>query len=90
VGNEVNLMEILEISRPFGHISHGRSWLERVHEEKKKKYGVLARVMESLCRKQIRIVAVIASPMGPVCDQSLKEWQKTSDAIAKRCENSEK
>jgi hypothetical protein len=76
VRNDVNVIEILEFSCPYGHISHGRDSLERVYEEKKRKYADLARTMARLCGKQVRVTAVIVSSMGAVYNESLKELQK--------------
>jgi hypothetical protein len=48
--NEVRMMDILEFSRPYGHISHGSDSLQPVHTEKKRKYSDLANELTRLRR----------------------------------------
>jgi hypothetical protein len=50
--------------------------LERVYEEKKRKYAGLARNLKRLRKGQVRVTAVIVSSMGAVYDKSLKDLQK--------------
>jgi hypothetical protein len=46
--NEGRMMEILEFSYPYGHISHGSDSLQRVYTEKKRKYADLANELRRL------------------------------------------
>jgi hypothetical protein len=73
---EEKIVEIIEFSCPYGYISRGRNTLERVYEEKKKKYERLARTLKQLRQEQVRITAVIVSSMGAVYNQSMKDLQK--------------
>ena len=73
---EEKVIEILEFSCPYGYVSRGRNTLERVYEEKKRKYTELARNLKRLRREEVRVTAVIVSSMGAVYDQSLKDLQK--------------
>jgi 3-dehydroquinate dehydratase len=74
--NKTRLLEIIEFSCPYGHISHGRDALERVYEQKKNKYADLANELKRLRREQVRVTAVIVSSMGAVYGPSLKDLQK--------------
>jgi hypothetical protein len=72
---EVKMMEIVEFSCPYGHISHRRNTLERVFKEKKRKYAELARELKRLRRDAVRVTAMIVSSMGAVYEKSLKKVQ---------------
>jgi hypothetical protein len=61
---EEQVTEIIEFSCPYGYISQGRNTLERVYEEKKRKYTELARNLKRLRKGQARVTAVIVSSMG--------------------------
>jgi sugar phosphate isomerase/epimerase len=69
-------MEILEFSCLYRHISHGINSLERVYEEKKRKYAELAKELKNLQREQVRVTAVIDSSMGAIYDPGLKDLLK--------------
>jgi hypothetical protein len=75
-GNELKTFEIIEFSCPYGYVSHGRNSLERVYEEKKRKYEELAGELRRLRREEVRVTAVIVSSMGAVYGPSLKDLQK--------------
>jgi hypothetical protein len=74
--NEEKVIEIIEFSCPYGRTSHGQNTLERVYEEKKRKYMTLARTLKQLRQCEVRITAVIVSLMGAIYNQSLKDLQK--------------
>jgi hypothetical protein len=73
---EKKVTEIIEFLCPPGYISRERNALERVYEEKKRKYLRLAMSFKRLQREHAQITAVIVSSMGAVYDQSLKDLQK--------------
>jgi hypothetical protein len=73
---EERVTEIIEFSCPYGYISRGRSTLERVYQEKKRKYTELARTLKRLRKGEVRVTAVIVSSMGAVYDKSLKDLQQ--------------
>jgi hypothetical protein len=73
---ETKMTEIVEFSCPYGYVSYGRNTLERVYEEKKRKYAELARALQRERQEEVRITAVIVSSMGAVYGPSLKDLQK--------------
>jgi hypothetical protein len=73
---ENRVTEIIEFSCPYGYISNGKNTLEKVYEEKKRKYTELARSLKRLRRGEVRVTAVIVSSMGAIYDKSLKDLQK--------------
>jgi hypothetical protein len=70
---EERILEIIEFSCPYGYKSRGKDTLEKVYEEKKRKYMELARNLKRLTEKEVRITAVIVSSMGAVYDKSLRD-----------------
>jgi hypothetical protein len=73
---ENRVTEIIEFSCPYGYISNGKNTLEKVYEEKKRKYTELARSLKRHRRGEVRVTAVIVSSMGAIYDKSLKCLQK--------------
>jgi predicted RNase H-like nuclease (RuvC/YqgF family) len=74
--NETRMIEILEFSSHYGHISHGRDALQRVYEQKKRKYANLASELRRLRREQVRVTALILSSTDAIYGRSLKDLQK--------------
>jgi hypothetical protein len=68
--------EIIKFSWPYGYISRGQGTLERVHEERMRKYLRLARSLKQPGREDVRITGVIVSLMGAASNQLLKDLQK--------------
>jgi hypothetical protein len=72
---ERQVTEILEFSCPYGYISRGLNTLERVYEQKRRKYAELAQELKRLRNEQVHVTAVIVSSMGAVYLPSLKGLQ---------------
>ena len=67
------MMEILEFSCPYGHMSRGRDTLAAVYEAKKSKYTELATAIRERTQRPVNVTAVIVSSMGAVHPQTLKD-----------------
>jgi hypothetical protein len=72
---ERQVTEILEFSCPYGYISRGLNTLERVYEQKRRKYAELAQELKRLRNEQVHVTAVIVSSMGAVYLPSLRGLQ---------------
>jgi hypothetical protein len=71
--DEANVLEMLEFSCSYGCISHERDSLERVYEEKQRKYAERAEELMRPRRGRVQVTAVIVSSMGAVYGPSLKD-----------------
>jgi hypothetical protein len=71
-----NIIEIVEISCPYGYIAHNQDTLKKTYETKKTKYAELARTLRTQQHKEVRVTAVIVSSMGAVYGPSIKDLQK--------------
>jgi hypothetical protein len=65
-------MEILELSCPYGHISHGQDTLRAVYDRKMAKYRELQDEIRSRTRQPVNLTPIIVSSMGAVYGPSLK------------------
>jgi hypothetical protein len=72
-GRGRRMMEILEFSCPYGHMSRGRDTLAAVYEAKKSKYTELATAIRERTQRPVNVTAVIVSSMGAVHPQTLKD-----------------
>jgi hypothetical protein len=66
-----DMIEIIEFTCPYGHISHGRDTLKARYEEKQQKYAELAHELSRVRHTPVRVTAVIVSSMGAVYGPSL-------------------
>jgi hypothetical protein len=64
-------MELIEISCPYGQISHNENTLTKVYHAKRDKYQQLAHEIERIQGKHVRITVIIVSSMGAIYHESL-------------------
>jgi hypothetical protein len=64
---------IIDISCPYGRISHGKNAPQKVCVDRLKKSGILARELKADRDISMAIIPVIVSPLGAVHEQSLKD-----------------
>jgi hypothetical protein len=67
------ILEIIEVTCPYGYTSRGQITLERAYEEKLQKYEPLAQEIRQVTQKRVRVTAVIVSSMGAVYAKSLRD-----------------
>jgi hypothetical protein len=73
--DEIEILEILEFSCPFGRLQNSKSTLTRAFEEKNTKYDNLASECANLLgrpRSHVRITPIIISSLGAVLEESMK------------------
>jgi hypothetical protein len=80
--NEGDVKEVVEFSRPYGHISHGRDTLEIVYERKIVKHQQLANEVRAIQGQQLNVVAITASSMGAASSPSLRGLMRISNCNA--------
>jgi hypothetical protein len=71
--NQIEVIEIIEFSCPYGYMTQGENALKRVFEQKQRKYRQLAQELSNLRHDRVRVTAVIMSSLGAVYMQSLKD-----------------
>jgi hypothetical protein len=64
---------LIDVSCPFGRISHGVDTLKKVYVDKLAKYADLARELQRLRHMPVQIIPVIVSSLGAVFEDSFKE-----------------
>jgi hypothetical protein len=65
-------IEIIEITCPYGKISHGENTLKHTFEYKRNKYAALAAEVETITGDKVRVIPIIVSSFGAVYGESMK------------------
>jgi hypothetical protein len=68
--NGQKVTEIIEISCPYGYMSHGENTLQRTFTQKEEKYRRLAAEVEQLRQHKARVTPIIVSSMGAIFKES--------------------
>jgi hypothetical protein len=74
--DDVEIMEILEFSCPFGRSEENQSTLKNCYEQKFHKYQRLASECSRLTNKPVRVHPIIISSLGAVMKDSLESLKK--------------
>jgi hypothetical protein len=69
--NGRRVTELIEVTCPYGYISHEVDTLERAFEEKKAKYRDLSIVLSEQLNHKVRLTPVVVSSMGAVFGLSM-------------------
>jgi hypothetical protein len=72
VKNHREVIEILEFSCPYGHMTRGENALKGVFEQKQCRDRQSAQELTNLSQERVRVIPVIVSSLGAVYMQSLK------------------
>jgi hypothetical protein len=81
---EDQVIDIIELTCPYGFMSRGRMTLDRAYEEKRHKYERLAREIRRVTQKRVRVTAVIVSSMGAVYQKSLEDLCRVLEITDKK------
>jgi hypothetical protein len=80
--NQTKVIEIIELSCPYGCVTQGEKALKCVFEQKQGKHRQPAQELSNLRHERMRVTAVLVSSLGAAYMQSLKDLH-----IVLRCDD---